>query len=90
MVIVLVDAKAYGPHEPTVDPDALVSVQETISSQLAPLIVTTIVPPLEPVPPPVPAVGEPDSWPAAPAQMITSLPAFTTGFEHGGVGQLTE
>ena len=86
MVIVLVDAKAYGPPEPTVDPDALVSVQETMSSQLGPLIVTTKAPPL----PPLPAVTVPESCPAAPAQMITSLPAFTTGFEHGGVGQLTE
>jgi hypothetical protein len=67
-----------------------VSVQETMSSQLAPLIVTTMVPPLEPVPPPVPAVADPDNCPLAPAQMITSLPAFTTGFEQGGVGQLTE
>ena len=66
------------------------SVQETMSSQLAPLIVTTMVPPLEPVPPPVPAVADPDNCPLAPAQIKTSGPALTTGFEQGGVGQLTE
>jgi hypothetical protein len=59
-----------------------------MSSQPELLIVTTIVPPLEPVPPPVPAVAEPESWPLAPWQMMTSDPALTTGLLQGGVGQV--
>jgi hypothetical protein len=87
--MVFVDPKAYGPPDPTVEPAALVKLHETISSQPLALIVTTIAPPLPPVEP-VPAVTVPVSWPLAPAQIMTSLPALTTGFVQGGVGQLTE
>ena len=65
------------------------SVHETMSSHPAPLIVTTMAPPLPPVAP-LPAVTVPESCPDAPSQMMMSLPALTTGLAHGGVGQLME
>ena len=70
-------------------PAALVSVQETISSQLGPLIVTTKALPLPPEPP-EPAVTVPFNVADEPAQIIWSGPASTTGLLQGGVGQLTE
>jgi len=88
MFTLVVAPNAYGPPEPITPPVELVKVQETMSCQPEPLIVTIKVPLPDPPPDPVPAVAEPLSIPEAPSQIIISLPASTTGLEHGGVGQL--
>jgi hypothetical protein len=85
----LVVAKVYGPPEPTDVPDAFVKFHVVSSKKVDPEIVTVILEALPPDPVPVPADTAPFNIVGCPAQITTSGPAFTTGLEHGGVGQET-
>ena len=89
IVAVFVDPRAYGPPDPTTVPAAFVRLHETISSHPPLLIVTVITEPVPPVPLD-PGVTVPLNCPDAPAQIMTSFPALTTGLVQGGIGQLTE
>jgi hypothetical protein len=88
-VTVLLDAKTYGPPEPTDVPDALDKFQEVSSRNPVPDMVIVILEPLPPDPVPVPAVTVPFSVVGCPGQTTASGPAFTIGLLHGGVGQDT-
>jgi hypothetical protein len=58
-VIVLLDAKKYGPPDPTVAPEAFVKFQEVSSRNPVPDMVMVILEELPPDPVPVPAVTVP-------------------------------